>query len=144
VSLSITKEVGIEYHKVCSFERGDCLMCGPNGNGIGSACCPPAHFFQEQICGNFNGGTGGIVNEAVFVASPEDYLEGTFQIFNSAASLSTVNGAVITPQGPAPIGPVPPGNTFTIARRNPELFTITAPGGTSGTYCITLYKRVLA
>lgn len=103
------------------------------------ACCPPAQLFKEENCGNFNG-TGA--DEQVWAAPAGDYFEGTFQIFNSAASSGTVTGT-INP-GAIPIGPVPQGSTFSVAALNPTSFTITAPAGATGTYCITLYKRVLA
>jgi hypothetical protein len=121
-------------------------MCGSNGMGIGGACCPPAQTFQEQICGNFNGSTIGITDAVVFIAPVGDYLEGTFQLFNSASSVSSVSGTVTSAGAPptTPIGPVPPGNTFTVAVKNPTSFSISIPAGTNGTYCITLYKRVLA
>ncbi|WP_148359646.1 S-Ena type endospore appendage [Peribacillus simplex] len=112
-------------------------MCG--SNGFNSACCPPAQMFQEKICGNFNG-TGA--DQTVWAAPPGDYFEGTFQIFNSASSTGTVTGT-INP-GAIAVGPVPPGSTFSVAATNPTSFTIAADVGESGTYCITLYKRVLA
>ncbi|WP_148359644.1 S-Ena type endospore appendage [Peribacillus simplex] len=112
-------------------------MC--NSNGFNGSCCPPAQMFQEKICGNFNG-TGAA--QIVWTAPAGDYFEGTFQIFNSASSTGPVTGT-INP-GAVAVGPVPPGSTFSVAATNPTDFTITAPIGTSGTYCITLYKRVLA
>jgi len=124
-------------------------MCGSNGMNFGSACCPPAHIFQEQICGNFSniGSTTPLVL-SLFTSPVGDYFEGTFQLFNSAASPTTVSGTVTssitTPPTITTIGPVPPGTTFTVAVKNPTDFGISASAGVSGTYCITLYKRILA
>lgn len=119
-------------------------MCCSNGSNAG--CCPPAQLFQEQICGNFNGATTGVTDLVVFSAPVGDFFEGTFEIFNSAASVASVTGTVNSAGIPAttPIGPVPPGNTLAVAVRNPISFSISIPAGTNGTYCISLYKRVLA
>ncbi|MBK5459222.1 S-Ena type endospore appendage [Peribacillus sp. TH27] len=117
-------------------------MCGSNGMG---GCCPPAQTFQEQICGNFNNPGIGVIDQVVFNAPIGDYIEGTFEIFNSASSSGVVTGTVNTSVGPSVgVGPVPPGNTFASAVRNPISFSLDIPAGSSGTYCITLYKRVLA
>jgi len=116
-------------------------MCGSNGS-----CCPPAQIFQEKICGNFNGPTNGVTDETVFTAPLGDYFEGTFELFNSASSVTNVTGTVNSAVSPpsVPVGPVPPGNTFTSAVKSPTSFAIQVPAGTNGTYCITLYKRILA
>jgi hypothetical protein len=122
------------------YLKGNGIMCGSNGS-----CCPSAQLFQEQICGNFNNLGVGVVDEVVFNAPLGDYFEGTFQIFNSASSSGIVTGTVNTSVGPSVgVGPVPPGNTFASAVRNPTSFSLSIPAGASGTYCITLYKRVLA
>jgi len=110
------------------------------------SCCPPARIFQESICGNFNGPTIGEVDETVFTAPAGAYFEGTFEIFNSAASVTTVTGTVNSSIAPVitTIGPVPPGNTIGQTVKNPTSFVIQMPVGISGTYRINLYKRVLA
>lgn len=100
---------------------------------------PSNQFFQETISGNFNG-TGTPLE--VWSAPAGSYFSGTFQIFNSAASPGTVTGTVTST--PAGALSAPPGNTSTQSVDQPTDFTITAAAGDSGTYCITLYKRVLA
>ncbi|KHE72973.1 S-Ena type endospore appendage [Halobacillus sp. BBL2006] len=113
-------------------------MCG--SKGFNDACCPSGQIFQEQLCGNFNGGIDG-QEQIVWQAPVGDYFEGTFEIFNSASSTADVTGT-ITPTGT--VGPIPPGFSMSVSALNPTAFTITAPAGTSGKFCITLYKRVLA
>jgi hypothetical protein len=112
-------------------------MCA-NGMG-GGCCCPPAQMFQEKICGNFNGPLAAVV---VWSAPPGSYFAGTFEIFNSASSLTTVTAATVS----TPVGALSaaPGNSDTQSVNNPTSFAITAAVGNSGTFCITLYKRVLA
>ncbi|WP_374148922.1 S-Ena type endospore appendage [Priestia megaterium] len=103
------------------------------------SCCPPAQIFQESICGNFNG-TGAA--EIVWSAPTGAYFAGTFEIFNSASSPSTVTATMAsTPAGALSAAP---GNADTQSVDQPTSFTITAAAGDSGKYCITLYKRVLA
>jgi hypothetical protein len=117
-------------------------MCG--SKGFNDACCPDGQIFQETLCGNFNGGTDGVEDLVVWQAPAGDYFEGTFEIFNSASSPTDATGIIATPAGNDQVGPVPPG--FSIARStlNPTQFTITAPAGVNGKFCITLYKRLLA
>lgn len=114
-------------------------MCNSN-NGDGN-CCPPAQMFQEKICGNFNG-TGA--DQIVWQAPAGDFFEGTFELFNSASSTATVTGTIAGTVVPGTVGPVPAGSTFSVTAINPNTFTISASVATSGTYCIILYKRVLA
>jgi hypothetical protein len=109
-------------------------MCGSTGG-----CCPPAQMFQEQICGNFNGPLTGV---EVWSAPAGAYFSGTFQLFNSASSTATVT-ATGTATPPITISAAQ-GNTDSQSVNNPTSFTISAVLGDSGTYCITLYKRVLA
>lgn len=114
-------------------------MCGSNGSN--NACCPPAVIMKEEICGNFSG-----LNAAteVWSAPLGDYIQGTFQIFNSAASAGlgpVVGGGVADP---VILLSAEPGNTDSQSVGNPTSFTITSALGDSGTWCITLYKRVLA
>lgn len=104
-----------------------------------SACCPQAQIVQEKICGNFN---GLLAAQEVWSAPPGSYVSGTFQIFNSASSLAPVAGAVVgVPPG---VLAAAPGVTDSVSVNSPTSFTITSALGDSGTYCITLYKRVLA
>ncbi|HDR4948338.1 hypothetical protein EXW34_31410 (plasmid) [Bacillus mycoides] len=112
---------------MCNSNNGDCC------------CCPPAQMLQEKICGNFNGPLTGI---EVWSAPAGGYSAGTFEIFNSAASLATVTAAIVSnPAGALSAGP---GNSDSQSVNQPTSFVITAGVGDSGTYCITLYKRVLA
>ncbi|MGE6619838.1 S-Ena type endospore appendage [Bacillus mycoides] len=108
-------------------------MCDSN------ACCPPAQILQEKICGNFNG--DGAVTP-VWSAPTGGYIAGTFEIFNSASSTSKVVGQITG--NPAGNITAIPGYTISQSINAPTNFTIEAPVGTSGTYCITLYRRVLA
>ncbi|WP_230933884.1 S-Ena type endospore appendage [Priestia sp. TSO9] len=116
-------------------------MCCSDKNG--GNCCPSAQIFKEEFCGNFVGGTGP---QTVWATSAlGEYFEGTFQIFNSSSSSASVDGLVgLAIGGPTNFPPVPPGFTITRSTANPVNFTITAPAGTSGTYCVILYKRVRA
>jgi hypothetical protein len=112
-------------------------MCG--SSGFNGACCPPAQILKEEICGNFN---GELATEEVWSAPGGSYISGTFQLFNSASSPATVTAAGTAT--PAIELSAAPGNTNSQSVNNPTSFTITAAEGDSGTYCITLYKRVLA
>ncbi|WP_281657903.1 S-Ena type endospore appendage [Halobacillus sp. Cin3] len=104
-----------------------------------SACSPQAMVVQEKISGNFN---GVLTAEEVWSAPDGSYISGTFQIFNSATSLGSVSGAVVSvPPGVLTAGS---GVTDSVSVNSPTSFTITSGLGDSGTYCITLYKRVLA
>ncbi|TVY08864.1 S-Ena type endospore appendage [Paenibacillus cremeus] len=105
-----------------------------------SACCPPAQIFQEKICGNFL----GAAVRAVFTAPAGDYFEGTFEIFNSASSTASAVGTVTPAVGAVTTFDAVPGFSNAAAVKNPISFVIDAPTGVSGTFCITLYKRVLA
>lgn len=98
-------------------------------------------MFQECISGNFNA-TDGEVETLVWTSNPGEYTAGTFQLFNSAASVTAVAGEIGGMQ-PATIT-ADPGFTVAASVQGPTGFTIDAPTGTSGSYCITLYKRVLA
>ncbi|MFD9628969.1 S-Ena type endospore appendage [Peribacillus muralis] len=109
-------------------------MCGSNASG---GCCPSGQMFQEKICGNFN---GPLTAEAVWTAPAGAYFSGTFEIFNSASSPTAVT-ATITPLGALSAAP---GNSDTQSVDQPTAFAITAAAGSSGKFCITLYKRVLA
>jgi hypothetical protein len=102
---------------------------------------PPVHIFQETITGNFSASTYDIT-QIVWSASPGAYFEGTFEISNSSVSYGTVCGCITTNdciEFNTPIG-------FSVGRTviKPIEFSITVPAASSGTYSITLYKRVLA
>jgi hypothetical protein len=111
-------------------------MCNSQGS---EACCPPAQVFQEKICGNFNGPLAGV---EVWSAPAGAYFSGTFELFNSASSPATVTATGAST--PAIALTAAPGNTDSQSVNQPTSFTITAGAGDNGTYCITLYKRVLA
>ncbi len=102
-------------------------------------CCPPPQVFQEKICGNFN---GALAAEEVWSAPAGAYFAGTFEIFNSASSTGTVTAAGTAT--PVIALSATPGNSDSQSVNTPTNFTITAAAGNSGTWCITLYKRVLA
>ncbi len=167
-------------------------MCS-SSNGSQN-CCPPAQFFQESHCGNFEGETfhgywGGentIEEDPVYVhfvkdlentieyrdildgesegledlvdfkrkegyvyprkvmawrapLTKSDYVQGTFEIFNSSHSrypvFALVDGAVLI---------VEPGNSEIVSVHRPKRFLIFAFGKTDGKFCVTLYKRILA
>ncbi|MET3321830.1 UNVERIFIED_ORG: hypothetical protein ABIC97_004948 [Peribacillus simplex] len=112
-------------------------MCG--SNGINGGCCPPAQVFQEKICGNFNGPLAGV---EIWSAPSGAYSSGTFEIFNSAASTTTVMATGTSTPGIALSAA--PGNTDSQSVNQPTSFTITAGAEDNGSYCINLYKRVLA
>ncbi|TKC14318.1 S-Ena type endospore appendage [Robertmurraya kyonggiensis] len=104
-----------------------------------SGCCPEPEIFQEEFCGNFS---GALTAEEVWSAPAGAYIAGTFQLFNSSGSTGPVTAA--GDATPAIALSSAPGNTDTQSVNNPTSFTITSADGDSGTYCITLYKRVLA
>jgi hypothetical protein len=105
-----------------------------------SSSNPPVHVFQEKITGNFST-TNFEITQILWSASPGAYFEGTFEIFNSSLSYGTVCSCITTNdcvEFNAPIG-------FSVGRTatKPTEFSITVPAASSGTYSITLYKRVL-
>ncbi|MET1179325.1 S-Ena type endospore appendage [Peribacillus simplex] len=108
-------------------------MCNSN------SCCPSGEIFKEEFCGNF---AGPLAAEVVWSAPAGSYIAGTFQLFNanSSTGIVTAAGNAI----PLIALSATPGNTDTQSVNNPTSFTITAAAGDSGTYCVTLYKRVLA
>lgn len=116
-------------------------MCGSQGNNC--CCCPDAMIFTEKICGDF-----GSINQVVWSA-PEvnDYIQGTFEVFNAGSG--RVDFSVNFPTNPIVIENVPPGTSQSISVNNPETFIIQTIfngvySGTTGKWCITLYKRVFA
>ncbi|WP_148359645.1 S-Ena type endospore appendage [Peribacillus simplex] len=118
------------------------MICG--SNEFNGACCPSARIFQEEICGNFNSDGVPGLPQIVWTAPAGDYFEGTFQIFNSAASPGNASANIAFVGGGAIGTAASPGSTVSVAVTNPTSLTIIADAGESGTYCITLYKRVLA
>jgi hypothetical protein len=122
-------------------------MCGSNGSN--NACCPSTKIIQEKICGNFNNlnnPPNTALNITVWTAPVGDYIQGTFEIFSSVTSQTGVLVAGVITAPPAPPSMIfpTPGSSVATAVIRPIQFTLTVPGQTSGTYCITLYKRVLA
>ncbi|WP_027954011.1 S-Ena type endospore appendage [Halobacillus kuroshimensis] len=110
-------------------------MCGVYSDSV-SACCPQAQIVQEEICGNIN---GVLTADILWSAPAGSYISGTFQVFNSASSTGNIVVA-----GDVVFAGVTPGNTQSESVDNPTTFTVTALAGVNGTYCITLYKRILA
>ncbi|WP_281657904.1 S-Ena type endospore appendage [Halobacillus sp. Cin3] len=109
-------------------------MCGVYSD-CGSACSPEAQIIQEEISGNIN---QLLTAEPLWEAPEGSYISATFQVFNSALStgnIVTAGDVILTAL---------PGNTISESVDNPSIFTVTTLAGVSGTYCITLYKRVLA
>jgi hypothetical protein len=117
-------------------------MCG--SNGFNNACCPPAQILKEEICGNFNNSSGAPLAIPVWEAPAGDYIQGTFQVFNSAASVGVATGNIDLGNFSVAMTPATPGNTVSETFNNPEGLVIATGGTASGRYCITLYKRVLA
>lgn len=105
-------------------------------------CCPPAQIVKEKICGNLNNNSETTFSQTIWISPPGDYIQGNFQVFNSAASTGniapSVNGLLV------PLTTATPGNTVGRTVMNPTSFNVTLEPGSSGTYCMTLYKRVLA
>ena len=109
-------------------------MCGSQGNDC--CCCPDAVIFQEKLCGNF-----GAIDQAVWTApAVNDYVQGTFEVFNAGTGQVdfSVNGAVFT---------VPPRTSKTLSFNNPSIFVVQTIfnnvfSGSTGKWCITLYKRI--
>ncbi|MGG5795838.1 S-Ena type endospore appendage [Bacillus cereus] len=115
-------------------------MCVSQGISGNCCCCPPAQLFQEKICGNFGPNNSVVVWTAFDV---DDYVQGTFEIFNSASS--TGNAAIlITGVQSSFTTATPPGFSRAFSARLPIAFQIGSPSNTSGTFCITLYKRIRA
>ncbi|MBO9129851.1 S-Ena type endospore appendage [Bacillus sp. 165] len=111
-------------------------MCG--SNAFGGDCCPDAMIFQEQLCGNIT----DPIDQAVWVApATNDYIQGTFEVFSAGPGTIdfSVNGVVFT---------APPGTSKAVSVNNPSTFIVQTNGqrgavaGTTGKWCITLYKRV--
>jgi hypothetical protein len=98
-------------------------------------------ILQETLCGNFKGISDPATVIPIWSAPPDDYIQGTFEVFNSSASTGPVLGT-ITSQPPTDDLEIFPGNSQAKSVLNPNSFTITAGLGDSGTWCINLYKRI--
>ncbi|MEC1694110.1 CotY/CotZ family spore coat protein [Schinkia azotoformans] len=104
-------------------------------NPVPSRSCKET--IKEELCGLF--GTG---NVTVWKAAlPGAYLEATFEIFNDGSSLGNVD-AVIKAQQDVIFPTLSPDTTVSREAIMPSSFTILAPPGTSGRYCITLLRCV--
>ncbi|MEL3973319.1 S-Ena type endospore appendage [Rossellomorea oryzaecorticis] len=102
---------------------------------------PQAQIFQEKLCGNFKGISDPATAIPIWSAPLDDYIQGTFEVFNSSASTGPLLGT-ITSQPSATDLEIFPGNSQAKSVLNPTSFTITAGSGDSGTWCINLYKRI--
>ncbi|KXZ12711.1 hypothetical protein AXI59_16240 [Bacillus nakamurai] len=122
-------------------------MCGSQGSNLDCCCCPNRVVFQEKICGNLTGPlpVSGTTSFVAWVApAVNDYFQGTFEIFN-AGPAGTISAEVIDTSGT--IFPIvaTPGNSISVSVNNPASLTIiSVPLGTSGTFCINLYKSIFA
>lgn len=124
--------ITVDLNCFCGVE---CLPPVNTHHGIPIPFKHPAKFVQEELCGNFLSGT-----QTVWEAPSGQYLEGTFQIFNSADNTVNVEATVLgSPSVTFP--PVPPGFTITRSVTLPTAFTISAPKA-SGSYCIRLFKSI--
>jgi hypothetical protein len=99
-------------------------------------------MIKEEICGNFIGSTGP--TPIRWQAPAGDYIQGNFRVFNSASSGGNASGNITFSGGGLGMPDATPGNTISRTVPNPISFSIVAGEGVSGTYCIILYKRVLA
>lgn len=116
------------------------IMC--NSNGFNGNCCPSAQIFQEKICGNLTGPLNDFLIWSVPATFVNDYIQGTFEIFNAGPGTITAN---INDNGTLVGGlNVPPGTSQAVSVNSPGSVTVDVPAGTAGRFCITLYKRVLA
>ncbi|PEQ68076.1 S-Ena type endospore appendage [Bacillus cereus] len=105
------------------------------------ACCPTPKIVEEKICGNFATAVDPLT---VWTTNENNYISGTFEVYNSASTSGNATMDVTSNPDIAVIQ-VPPGTTMSVSAQRPTAFTISAPlAGANGTYCITLYKRVLA
>lgn len=87
---------------------------------------------QEKICGNLNGGTAGLTLFTAWTApAVNDYFQGTFEIFN--AGPATTASVTTTAGGTVNFLSIPPGSSIS-----------NVPAGTTGKFCINLYKRLFA
>ena len=124
--------ITVDLNCFCGVE---CLPAVNAHHGIPIPYKHPVKLVQEEICGNFLSGT-----QTVWEAPSGQYMEGTFQIFNSADNTANVEGTVSgSPSVTFP--PIPPGFTINRSVTLPTAFTISAPRA-SGNYCIKLFKSI--
>jgi hypothetical protein len=133
--------INVFWHNI-RVRKGEHLM--PFLNGFKGTCCPPAQINKEKICGNFNNNSDEQLLTEPWAAPLGDYIQGNLQVFNSAVSVGNITGSVGVLGTQNSFGPVRPGNTFSRTFGNPNNLRLAIPPRTSGTYCLTLYKRVLA
>lgn len=114
-------------------------MCGSGGFGGDCCCCPPSQVFQEKICGNL---TGALTDFLAWQAplGVNDYFQGTFEIFNAGPGIITA----VANGGPGNLLTIPSGTSQVVSINLPTNLTVTVPLGTTGKFCINLYKRVSA
>ncbi|PEQ68079.1 S-Ena type endospore appendage [Bacillus cereus] len=105
-----------------------------------SVCCSSSEIVQEQVCGNFGPTQGPVI---VWSANNSEYVSGTFEINNP---LSSTGSVIIDVTSTPDILPyvVLPGVPLSMSVKQPTSFSIdVGTATTSGTYCITLYRRVV-
>ncbi|MBD1373265.1 hypothetical protein IC620_12990 [Hazenella sp. IB182357] len=105
-----------------------------------SVCSPSSQVVKEVVSGNFS--IGDTTGPVVWIDSNGSYIQGTFQVFNSSTSTSGVVGTVDN----ATMETANAGNTISQVFKCPTEFQIVpvSQGSISGSYCITLWKFVLA
>ncbi|PEQ68080.1 S-Ena type endospore appendage [Bacillus cereus] len=103
-------------------------------------CCPSSKVMTEKICGTF-GPTQGAT--AIWFTNEANYSFGTFELYISPDSdTQTVTTLTITsPLNLSPLSTLP-GSSVNRSVPRPTQATLNAGPGSSGRYCITLYKRV--
>ncbi|PEQ68077.1 S-Ena type endospore appendage [Bacillus cereus] len=110
------------------------------------ACCPEPQIVTEKICGNFEiPSTLNPADLVLWTSTPgSDFVSGTFEVYNSTSSPINANVSV-TANPPVALTVVPPGNTISVTAIRPTNFGVSGQlgvAGLTGTYCITLYKRI--
>lgn len=111
-------------------------MC-VSGSQSGCCCCPSAQIFKEELCGNLTGPLEGFEAWTAPIGM-NDYIQGTFEIFNAGPGVIT---ATISGTPDANLN-VPPGSSQAVGVINPSEMVVTVPAGTSGKFCINLFKRL--
>ncbi|TKH17362.1 hypothetical protein FC697_22260 [Bacillus wiedmannii] len=102
-------------------------------------CCPESEFILEKICGDVNNDSTTSITLPVWTTTDTSYISGTFEVFNPISSVGTV---IINL--PGNFAEVHPGVSEIRTSIRPDQFVLTVAPNTSGTYCITLYKRISA